>query len=178
MQIIFDQLSLVNFTASKLPIRLQIVQAHIPTNKLHKDPAYNVNFTLVINNKQDSNYAQNLLDIYINLIRPFMQENEKHLDNLSEDFTRFFIFRNPLVTNTGLGKSFTNLDSADASEPHYSLPYDSIVFINEYYKSHFRNFYKFARIEASIDTILFDFNYFFCYFQPIFNRFKENKTKF
>ena len=118
------------------------------------------------------NYAQNLLDIYVNLVKPFLDENAKYLEKISIDFTRFFIFRNPIVQYPEYGKSFTNLDSSHGSQPHF--PFGASVALNDYYMSHFRNVATFSNKNASIDAILFDFNYFFCYFQPIFERLKKN----
>jgi len=171
MQIIFNELSLANLTQSNLPIRLKIIQKYASNDKMYQDPSYGANFTLKIENMQDFYYARNLLDIYLNMIKPFLEENKKLLEKFSPDFRRFHFFRRPLA-DPAYGKAFTNLDTASDSSPHGPI---GAVRLNDYYMSHFRRISIFARTEAPIDSIVFDFNYFLCYFQPIFEKFKKQK---
>jgi hypothetical protein len=169
MQIIFNELSLVNLTQSNLPMRLKIIQKYESTDKMYQDPIYGANFTLKITNIQDFYYARNLLDIYLNLIKPFLNENKEFLERFSPDFRRFNFFRKPLI-DPGYGKAFTNLDTASHSSPHGP---PNVVHLDDYYMSHFRSIAQIARTEAPIDSIVFDFNYFFCYFRPIFEKLKR-----
>ncbi len=137
---------------------------------MYQDPNYGANFTITIGNMKQMYYARNLLDIYLNLIKPFLDENKEVLGNFSSDFKRFHYFRHPLA-NPGYGKSFTNLDTAVYSGPH-GPPH--ALGTSDYYLSHFRRISIFPKIHAPIDSVVFDFNYFFCYFQPIFEKLKRN----
>ena len=166
MQIIFEQLSMINFIKTKLPIKLKIIQEYVSKDPIYQNPNYGANFTLVINSTQDLIYARNLLNIYVNLVQPFLENNKKTLSKLSDDFMRFYFFRSPLVLPE-YGKAFTNLDTATDSGPHG--PKDVFI-LEDYYISHFRSIAILERNEALIDTIVFDFNYFFCYVQPIIQR--------
>jgi hypothetical protein len=172
MQIIFDQISLINFSKeheNKFPIRLKIIQIFKSDDKMYQSSKYGANFNLVIKDMQDLIYAQNLLDIHNNLIRPFLNENKDKLEIVPDEYKRFYFFRRPLVLPQ-FGKSLTNLDSASSSDPHG--PLNDLIQLDDYYMSHFRSIAMFERIDVSIDSIVFDFNYFFCYFQPILERYR------
>ena len=64
---------------------------------MYQDPNYGANFTITIGNMQQMYYARNLLDIYLNLIKPFLDENKEVLEKFSSDFKRFHYFRHPLL---------------------------------------------------------------------------------
>ena len=94
---------------------------HLELNKLYQNTKFGqANFNLIINDMQDLIYAQNLLDIHNNLIRPFLNENKDKLEIVPDEYKRFYFFRNPLVLPQ-FGKSLTNLDSASSSDPHQPL---------------------------------------------------------
>ena len=174
MQSIFDQISLINFNneehENKFPIRLKIVHKSKSNDKLYQNTKFGqANFNLVINDMQDLIYAQNLLDIHVNLVKPFLNENKDKLEIVPDEYKRFYFFRRPLVLPQ-YGKSLTNLDSASSSDPHQ--PLNGLVLLDDYCMSHFRSTALYESIDVSIDSVVFDFNYFFCYFQPIYERFR------
>jgi hypothetical protein len=174
MQIIFDHISLINFSKeeheNKFPIRLKISHKIKSNDKLYQNTKFGqANFNLIINDMQDLIYAHNLLDIHNNLVKPFLSENKDKLEIVPDEYKRFYFFRNPLVLPQ-YGKSLTNLDSASSSDPHG--PLNDLIQLDDYYMSHFRSTALYERIDVSIDTVIFDFNYFFCYFQPILERYR------
>ena len=103
------------------------------------------------------------------MVKPFFNENKDKLEIVPNEYKRFYFFRRPLVLPQ-FGKSLTNLDSTSSSDPH--RPINDLVLLDDYYMSHFRSIAKFEKIDVSIDSVVFDFNYFFCYFQPIYERFR------
>jgi hypothetical protein len=158
---IVEKISLIKFHKLKYPLKLNIQEEDDASNRL-------TNFTLIIKNEHELNYANNILDIHQNLIKPFMEENEKWLKRIPENFKRFFFFKKPLSLPQ-YGKSLTNLDTATFSDPH--KPNGNLFELEEYYMSHFREVTVLERIEVPITSVCFDFNYFYCYFQPIFENF-------
>jgi len=172
IEIIFKEISKINFTLSNhtlYPLRLNITQKYISINPLYKDSRYGANFVLSINNANEMIYARNILDYYENVVRPFLNKSSMGVfSHIPENFKRFYFFKTPLV-QPQYGKSLINLDSASYSDPH--RPNGKVVELNEYYMSHFRTRAILEMREVPITSVVFDFNYFFCYFQPIFENF-------
>jgi hypothetical protein len=110
--------------------------------------------------------------IYKNLIKTFINKNKKNLTQISELFRRFYYFNDPLKHPSYAGKSMGNPDKATFVSPHYSngKTFNS----NENYLSHFRNRHVLNRGEVPITTLNVDFNYFICYFMPIYENLIKN----
>ena len=179
IKLIFKQISLINFSNEynfKYPLKIKIKQNYIANDPMYKNPNYGANFVLTITNKNEMNYAWNLLDIYENVVEPFMNETSGGGSDsfVPESFKRFYFFKTPLV-QPQYGKSLSNIVSATHTGPH--RPNGKIVELNEYYMSHFRTRAIFEKHHVPITSVIFDFNYFYCYFQPIFESF-VNKNNY
>ena len=163
-EIIFEQISAIDLNIIKFPIKLQIKQDYKPINQIYTNPKYGADFVLVINNSIELSYARNILDVHVNLIKPYLKKNEKYLLKISDEFKRFYFFKQPLV-RPEYGKSLTNLDSSIFSDPH--RPNGKIFELEENYMTHFRSIAILERKEVPISSFNIDLNYFYCYFQLI-----------
>ena len=169
IRLIFKQLSFINFSSEynfDSPLRIKIREKFISNDPMYNNSKYGANFVLTISNANEINYARNLLEIYKNLIEPFLNKTSgKVYSQVPENFKRFYFFKTPLV-QPQYGKSLINIETATHSDPH--RPNGKVVELNEYYMSHFRTRAIFERKNVPITSVIFDFNYFYCYFQPIF----------
>ena len=151
----------------KLPYLFKVV------DKLDK-----LSIVFKISNLNEHNYALNLLNIYKSLIEPLKTKSRSISDLISEAFNRHFY-----LSFLG-GKTIHNTLLTKYLAHHFPLPfteavYPVIVIPNEYgHVSHFRRDYKKyfpnATRAFSITELHFDFNYFFCYYKPILEKFEFN----
>ena len=168
VEIIFDQISAIDILEKGFPIKLKIRQEYKPVDKMYSSANYGADFVLVINNAHELNYARNMLDVYTNLIKPFLAKNKEAISRVPQDYKRFYFFTQPLVLPQ-YGKSLTNLESSTFSDPH--RPNGKVFELEEHFMSHFRSIAILERKQVSIKSFNVDFNYFFCYFQSLIERF-------
>ena len=171
-------------------IRVKIFQKHKQTEsrgfKFHS-AEWDTDFTLLIQNENEINYAKNLLSLYKHLIEPYLKENEKKLKAESERLSRYFYLdlRNDIETISYVGKSFVNPVTSELMfNPHvpnhhpgflygrdksnvFAMPPNHHKDISSYYIAHFRDRYKMGKADKSITRIQIDLNYFTCYVKPI-----------
>ena len=164
IEIIFEQINAIDISKSGFPIKLKIKQDLKP-DKQYPNEIFGAKFVFVINNLDELNYARNMLDVHTNLIKPYLR---KAISSVPEEYKRFYFFTKPLVSYRH-GKSLTNLDSSTFSDPH--RPNGKVYELEDYYMSHFRRIAVLEKIEVSIKSFIVDFNYFFCYFQPMLEDF-------
>ena len=172
IEFIFDQINAINVTLNEnsnitnYPIKIKIKQSYNDSEPNYQDQQYSSDFTLLIRNYDEYKYAINMNYIYKNLIKPFLNKNKHNLTQISELFRRFYYINDPLKNPSYAGKSMGNPDKATFVSPHYSngKTFNS----QETYLSHFRSRHVFNRAEVPITTINVDFNYFICYFIPIY----------
>lgn len=169
ISIIFEQLDTIDKNLDSIydgyPIRVKIEQEHTDPEPNFMDDKYRTEFTFLIESFEDYTYAMNMLFLYRELISPFLRDNEKKLSRISL-FRRFYFFNGSLKPESYLGKSMVNPDRTVYSSPHY--PNDNYVDARFNYLSHFRNRHVLSKDEVSIRTLNIDFNYFICYFKPVF----------
>lgn len=135
-----------------------------------------VNFTILIRNKDEHDYAMNLNNFFKKEIGPYLNENKILFRNLPENFARFF-FVNGDTTSWMCGKSFHFAKLSHWISTHYPEKnnfYNMIWVPHDYgHVSHFRDSLKdLHNRNISIKNINFDFNYFLCYFKPIISNLK------
>jgi hypothetical protein len=172
IDLIFDQIGAINITSEEIinfnnyPIKVVIKQNYTDRDPKYQSSGYAFDFTFLIRSYDEYKYAFNMHFIYENLMKPFLNENKQNLNKMSELFRRFYYFTEPLKGIGYVGKSMGNPDKATFVEPHFS---NGITFrSNENYLSHFRNRPQLNRAEVPITTMHIDFNYFMCYFIPIY----------
>jgi hypothetical protein len=163
----------LNITHSSNQIHKVIVNDSEPQSEYHN----NYNFTFIIKNQDEINYAQNLCKIYRNLIQNFVNKHKSELGTLSDRFHRFFYIGGRL-SSFACGKSIHNTDVsfevsvhhpvADINYPEQAqlsyVNYDfghlgHFRYVNEFHKSNFK--------EVSITELILDLNYLNCYYKPI-----------
>jgi hypothetical protein len=156
-----------NLTVSYFKVK--IFSDHVKMSPgLIQDP-YIANFSFVINDIIEFNYANNLLYIYKKIFYPFLEKHASKLDSMSDRMSRFFYIGNLNSTDGSqfgfydyVGKSFVNLKTSEKmvlphvpDGPRYD---DNINFV-----SHFRNKYKYGNGDKTIKNLKVDLNYFACY---------------
>ena len=169
---IFEQIGRINIKLEKnsnsinYPIKIKIKQIYNDSEPKFQDQGYGSDFSFLISNFDELNYAMNMNQIYKELVKPFLEKNKQNLAQTSELFRRFFYFDEPLKGKSYLGNTMGNPDKATFVSPHFS---NGKTFTSrENYLSHFRNRHILNRIEAPITTLNIDLNYFICYFMPIY----------
>lgn len=135
-----------------------------------------INFTILIRNKEEYDYALSLSNFFKSEIEPFLFHNRAMLKSLPENFSRFFFVYGD-TTSWMCGKSFHFAKLSHWVSTHYPEKNDFFNMIwvpHEYgHVSHFRESLKdLHNKNISIRNINFDFNYFLCYFKPIVNYLK------
>jgi hypothetical protein len=179
IDLIFDKISAILGDeigkTPNFPIKVGIKQDYKDTDPIFQSPGYGSDFTFLIRNKNEYTYAANLNLLYKKLIKPFLDKNNQSLSHVSELFRRFYYFTEPLKGAGYLGKTMGNPDRATFVSPHYSNNYFT-TFTTENYLSHFRNRISLKRGEVSITNMHIDFNYFLCYFIPIYENIIKNKN--
>ena len=143
------------------------------------------NFTFVLNNKLEINYAKNLCKIYRYLIDNFEEKNNDEIQKYSERFHRFF-YIGGLLSSFACGKSSHSTDVSFEFSVHYPEPDKDYPNQAELYSigydygqlSHFRHvneFHKSSQKEISITELILDLNYLNCFYKPIVEKFSKIK---
>ena len=167
---------------------LNYSQSHkiVVVDKLQAKSDHNVyNFTFILANKEEINYAINLFNIYRQLVEHFERENKNEIQNYSENFHRFF-YIGGLLSSFAIGKSSHSTDVSFEFTVHYpegdkKYPKQAELYNigHEYGQlSHFRSlneFHKSSRKEISIKELILDLNYLSCYYKPIVEKFSKIK---
>jgi hypothetical protein len=153
----------------------------IPASKDHN--VYN--FTFVLKNQDEINYAINLCKIYRFLIGEFEKENSDELQKYSKRFHRFFYIGGSL-SSFACGKSMYSTDVAFEFTVHYpdynkNYPHQAEmhgIYYDDGQLSHFRHvteFHKSNHKEVSIKELILDLNYLICFYKPIIEKFSKIK---
>ena len=167
----FKQLGLVlsqSKNAFMFPVRVKIYFPHIPaksTSFTFQSLDYNVNFSLLIKDHIDLNYARSLFSLYEHLIEPFLLQNSQKLSKESEKMKRFLY----MESNKSGGKTFINQKTSQFMESAHAPDgkYFNLDDLDSYHMSHFRDRYKLGQDDKDIGLFHLDLNYFSCYVKPI-----------
>jgi hypothetical protein len=165
---------------------LNYSQSHkiVVLDKLSAQSDHNVyNFTFILANKEEINYAMNLCKIYRQLVEDFKKLNE--IQKYSENFNRFF-YIGGLLSSFACGKSSHSTDLTFELSVHYPEgdprhPDQAKLHMIGYeygQLSHFRRvneFHKSSQKEISIKELILDLNYLSCYYKPIVEKFSKIK---
>ena len=131
---------------------------------------FNIDFSFVISNQDEFNYAKNLICIYRDIYLPFLKKHETKLARNSERMSRLFFIGGQNITDGSkygyyyqhVGKSFVNLKTSKFIRlPHF--PSGKRYDVPHNYISHYRNNFIFYKTDKSIRLLNFDFNFFICY---------------
>ena len=150
----------------------------------------NVDFTLDITNLNEGNqseiepfhfkfsirsiveleYAYKLYNLYINQVKPYFDRYKLLIDTYCIDFDRVFV-QMEHQDEIKLGKTLHNSRYSDSLTLH--APLDKQMFrvpLRYGHVGHFRQQFQYRKNPMTLPIILihFDFNYFHCYFRPIF----------
>ena len=121
------------------------------------------NYTFIISNKDELNYARNLLKFYKIYI--------KNKFNDANKFQRLFFIAGE-TTDWYCGKSSYHTEVALDFSVHYPDDYDMRwVDFNIGHSSHFREKYEFKAEYIPIREFILDLNYFSCFFKPMLKYF-------
>lgn len=130
-------------------------------NKMFKSGLKHINFKF--SNNDELEHAQNLLDQYLNLVKP-------KLNLLKANETRFHrvMFLASPKGNFRVGKSIhTTRNIYSVAHHHtYENGYTEVKFKHGF-TSHFRTNYVFSQSEFSIKSLFFDVNYLFCFLKNL-----------
>jgi hypothetical protein len=150
--------------------------------------------TFTISNDHEYEYTKKLIALYYKQIQPFLNSNKENLNSIVKDFDRFFFISES--ESDPSRKSFKSIHNAshvfDFNINHadkYILGnqvdsigmrnsnYDFLEYEGFYkippkfaYVSHFGSIFGARISKISVSKLHFDFNYFSCYFLPIFKR--------
>ena len=138
------------------------------------DSHYANNYTFFIYNQKEITHATALINLYIDVVKPFLEKNKERLDHLPSNANRyFFITGNKWV----LGKTIHDTSEAITVGHHWA---DDRFRKYEYFNirtslghlSHFRTrFYHLDPIPLS--HLHFDFNYFSCYVEQLLRGYEQ-----
>ena len=130
-----------------------------------------VKFNVLIEKNYDFEYAKNLNDLYSTEIKPFLDRNEKVLNELPEPFNRLYLLNGP-TTSWMCGKTIHSSQSSHWVSTHYpeGNNFQNVLWTPQEYGhvSHFRSSLKdLHERNISISDFKFDVNYFLCYYKPL-----------
>jgi hypothetical protein len=143
------------------------------------------NFTFVLKNKRDIDYAMNLCRIYRFLIEKFERNFTSDLAKYSERFHRFF-YIGGLLSSFACGKSVHSTDVTFELSVHYPEPDKMYTDQAELFMigydygqvSHFRHvneFHKSSQRVIAISELILDLNYLNCFYKPIVEKYSKIK---
>ena len=121
------------------------------------------NFTFQVVNDYQRNYVIYLDKVY-KKVSKYLLENDSSLKNIPESYNRlFYIYGN--IVKSHQGKTIHNTATSSKVAHHTSYNFDEKLIPYDYgHVSHFRVFYRFNPKPISIMDLVFDLNYFQCYF--------------
>ena len=127
--------------------------------------------TFVVNDQEERNYAAYLSKTYEKL-KDFEKKYEADLKHLPESFNRLFFVYGDFVSSHQ-GKTIHNTQTALNLAHHTSYNFDDhqLVPYEFGHVSHFRLGYRFPQEDIPISDLVFDQNYFQCFFVDHFKNF-------
>ena len=121
------------------------------------------NYTFQILNNDEKDYVVYLNKVYKNVTR-FLYEDHVHLKQFPEIFARLFFIYGESVSYKQ-GKTFHSTEVANHVSHHSSYHFSqNAVPYQLGHVAHFQNIYNFSSTTISIKDLVFDLNYFKCYF--------------
>jgi hypothetical protein len=127
-------------------------------------------YKFTIRSINELEYAHKLYNLYVNQVKPYVEKYKSTIDALCADFDRFFVHIES-QDDVKMGKSVHSTRYTDALTVHHPLEKQLFrVPLRYAHLSHFRDVYQLQRNPPPMSILLvhFDFNYFNCYFRPIF----------
>jgi len=124
-------------------------------------------FWFAIRNQNELDYAKRIYKFHTELIEPVLRKNKQILDKVAvESFNRVYILFGQNSTGFLWGKTIHNTVTTDSLTTHFGGKSFNIP--TEYgHLSHFREIYNIYWGIYPITELMFDFNYYNCYFKPI-----------
>ena len=128
-------------------------------------------FWFAIRNQTELDYAKRIYKFHTELIEPILRKNKQLLDKVAaESFNRVYILFGQNSTGFLWGKTIHNTITTDSMNTHFGGK--SVNIPIEYgHLSHFREIYNIHWGIYPIKELMFDFNYYNCYFKPIIKQF-------
>jgi hypothetical protein len=128
-------------------------------------------FWFAIRNQTELDYAKRIYKFHTELIEPILRKNKQLLDKVAaESFNRVYILFGQNSTGFLWGKTIHNTITTDSMTTHFGGK--SVNIPIEYgHLSHFREIYNIHWGIYPIKELMFDFNYYNCYFKPIIKKF-------
>ena len=141
-----------------------------PASIYHKQ----YNYSFLIKNTAELNYARNLLFLYRNFIEKFENEYKDKLSSYSEQFHRYFYISGN-STDWKCGKSIWHTDHTSEYSVHYGIVAERWhhISLDSGHNGHFRRWYPFKPENISINELSLDFNYLSCFYKPIIQKFEN-----
>ncbi len=135
-------------------------------------------FWFSIRNKSELDYAKRIYKFHTDLIEPILKTNKQLLDQVAaEPFNRVYILFGKSSTDFLWGKTIHNTITTNDFTVH--IGGQAITVPVEYgHLSHFRQVYNLHWGIFPITDLMFDFNYYNCYFKPIIKEFGYNLKEF
>jgi len=170
--IIFKELGLLlNGLDETKPINYSIL---IEDPKEVSEYGAQLKFYLSITNKEELDYAKRIYKFHVDLIEPIFKKNKQIIDQVAaEIFNRVYILFGKQSTDFLWGKTIHNTITTNEFTVHNGG--ESIEVPIEYgHLSHFRQAYNLHWGSSSIYSIyelMFDFNYYNCYYKTIIKEF-------
>ena len=140
--------------------------------KFEVDYMENLKFKFDIGDQMGLEYARYLVKFYAKVLKPFLFRNRQSLEEMPEQFNRFFFFHGASTATSFEGKTLHSTRSTNLLTTHY--PEDTInnffgVPMNYGFLSHFREnldkvIYQVAG-DIAVTDLKFDLNYFVCYYK-------------
>jgi len=138
-------------------------------------------FYLTITNKEELEYTKRIYKFHNDIIEPIFKRNKQTLDKVaSEIFNRVYILFGNASTGFLWGKTIHNTVSTNDFTVHSGGHYIEVP-VEYGHLSHFRENYNLHWGESSkysIYELMFDFNYYNCYFKPIIKEFGFNFNEY
>lgn len=174
----------IDLETISVSIYLNVTDYNRPRKGINKGPH---DFSVTIKSQRELRYAINLLQIYKIYLKPYLDQNAALFLNHTQDFDRFFVFVgdiNLFANGKTLHNTLSTFDMTihavehyiDTNPDHTHTPNDfspTMFFIPNHLArlSHFRKLQYFSYKQVSIKNLMFDLNYFNCYFKPIMDKF-------
>lgn len=175
-----NEIDILGYETRPFSIYLNVTDYNRPNDGPHA-------FSVTIKSYRELRYAVNLLIVYKTYVKPYLIKNAAFLATQIQDFDRFFVFVGDMNAYMN-GKTLFNTQSAFDMTIHFVENYvDQNQLLNGYGPStffipndrarlsHFRRVLTFSYKELPIENIIFDLNYFNCYFKPTMEKFLKEQ---
>jgi len=135
-------------------------------------------FWFSIRNKDELDYAKRIYKFHTELMEPILRKNKQILDKVAaESFNRVYILFGQNSTGFLYGKTIHNTITTDILNTHFGGPTFDIP-VEYGHLSHFREIYHINWGVYPITELMFDFNYYNCYFKPVIKQFGSDFKEF